>query len=151
MTNDLPAEVHRAAGGRLACSYRAECLAIESGFRHLIPPRPETSQSPTRILVATDSLSAIEAFCCPLTMRDRVTEEIWIVLLPLMKRSNFVEFILSPSHCGILRSVTADADAVMPRSLPQDRVIAWHVGFLTAVRRRKLKDAQEEKEGAHTA
>ncbi|PWV01822.1 hypothetical protein C4B63_3g63 [Trypanosoma cruzi] len=36
-TTDLPVEVHRAASGRLASSYRAECLAIESGIRHLIP------------------------------------------------------------------------------------------------------------------
>ncbi|RNE98571.1 hypothetical protein TcG_12219 [Trypanosoma cruzi] len=36
-TTDLPVEVHRAAAGRLASSYRAECLAIENGIRHLIP------------------------------------------------------------------------------------------------------------------
>ncbi|ESS62106.1 hypothetical protein TCDM_10254 [Trypanosoma cruzi Dm28c] len=36
-TADLPVEVHRAAAGRLASSYRAECLAIENGIRHLIP------------------------------------------------------------------------------------------------------------------
>ncbi|KAF8281906.1 hypothetical protein TcYC6_0006800 [Trypanosoma cruzi] len=59
--NDLPVEVHRAAAGSLACSYRAECLAIENGFGHLIPPCLETSQSPTRMLEETDSLSAIEA------------------------------------------------------------------------------------------
>ncbi|PWV03459.1 hypothetical protein C3747_178g34 [Trypanosoma cruzi] len=58
-TNDLPVEVHRAAAGRLACSYRAERLATENGIIHLIPFVWETSQSPTRILVATDSLSAI--------------------------------------------------------------------------------------------
>ncbi|KAF8298565.1 hypothetical protein TcYC6_0074510 [Trypanosoma cruzi] len=42
-------------------AHRAECLAIENGFRHLIPPRLETSQLPTQIPVETDSLSAIEA------------------------------------------------------------------------------------------
>ncbi|PWU92599.1 hypothetical protein C4B63_36g96 [Trypanosoma cruzi] len=36
-TTDLPVEVHRAAAGRLASSYRAECLATENGIRHLIP------------------------------------------------------------------------------------------------------------------
>ncbi|PWU94369.1 hypothetical protein C3747_278g54 [Trypanosoma cruzi] len=36
-TNDLPVEVHRAAAGRLARSYRAECLATENGIIHLIP------------------------------------------------------------------------------------------------------------------
>ncbi|PWV19827.1 hypothetical protein C3747_8g773 [Trypanosoma cruzi] len=73
--NDLPVEDHRAAAGRLACSYRAECLATENGFRHLIPPRLETSQSPTQIPVATNSLSAIEALrAAPLAVRDYVAE-----------------------------------------------------------------------------
>ncbi|KAF5224639.1 hypothetical protein ECC02_002278 [Trypanosoma cruzi] len=39
----------------------------------------------------------------------------------------------------------------MARSLPQDCVNAWHVGFLAAVRRLYWKDVQEEKEDAHTA
>ncbi|PWV19667.1 hypothetical protein C3747_9g264 [Trypanosoma cruzi] len=60
-TNDLPVEVHRAAAGSLARSYGADCLAIENVFRHLIPPRLETSQSPTRMLEETDSPSAMEA------------------------------------------------------------------------------------------
>ncbi|PWV14113.1 hypothetical protein C3747_39g190 [Trypanosoma cruzi] len=60
-TNDLPVEVHRAAAGSLACSYGADCLAIENVFRHLIPPCLETSQSPTPMLEETDSLSAMEA------------------------------------------------------------------------------------------
>ncbi|KAF5216090.1 hypothetical protein ECC02_011162 [Trypanosoma cruzi] len=59
--NDLPVEVHCAAAGSLACSYRADCPAIENVFRHLIPPCLGTSQSPTRMLEETDSLSAIEA------------------------------------------------------------------------------------------
>ncbi|RNC56297.1 hypothetical protein TcCL_ESM06168 [Trypanosoma cruzi] len=76
-TNNLPVEVHRAAAGSLARSYRAECLAIKNVFRHLIPPCLEKSQSPTRMLEETDSLSAIEALrVAPPTVRDRVTEEI---------------------------------------------------------------------------
>ncbi|RNC35046.1 hypothetical protein TcCL_Unassigned02105 [Trypanosoma cruzi] len=94
--NYLPVEVHRAAAGRLACSYRAECIATENGFRHLIPPCLDTSQSPTRILVATDSLPAIEALrVVPYAMQDCVTEEIWIMLLSLVKRGHSVEFIFS--------------------------------------------------------
>ncbi|PWV21069.1 hypothetical protein C3747_4g337 [Trypanosoma cruzi] len=60
-TNDLPVEVHRAAAGSLACSYGAGCLAIENVFRHLVPPCPGASQSPTRMLEEADSLSAMEA------------------------------------------------------------------------------------------
>ncbi|PWU97898.1 hypothetical protein C3747_238g41 [Trypanosoma cruzi] len=121
---------------QVACSYRAKCLAVESGVRHLIPPRPETSQSPTRILVATDSLLAIEALRVgPLTMRDRVIEEIWIMLLPLVKRGHSVDSIFSPSHCGIPRSEAADEEATIARSLPQECIPIWHVDLLTAVKR----------------
>ncbi|PWV08757.1 hypothetical protein C3747_86g16 [Trypanosoma cruzi] len=95
--NDLPVEVHRAAAGRLARSYSAECIAIEIGLRHLVPPRLDTSQSPTRILVATDSLSRTEALrVAPMVMRDCATEEIWTNLPSLIKRGYSVEFIFSP-------------------------------------------------------
>ncbi|RNE95023.1 uncharacterized protein Tco025E_10231, partial [Trypanosoma conorhini] len=81
-----PADVHRAAAGKLACSYRAECLAIENGFRHLLVPRLTATQTPTRVLVATDSLSAIEALRVdPLAAHDYATEEIWIMLLSLVE------------------------------------------------------------------
>ncbi|EKF28907.1 hypothetical protein MOQ_007329 [Trypanosoma cruzi marinkellei] len=39
----------------------------------------------------------------------------------------------------------------MARSLPQDGANAWHVGFLTAVGEPYGREAQEVKEGAHTA
>ncbi|EKF29547.1 hypothetical protein MOQ_006664 [Trypanosoma cruzi marinkellei] len=39
----------------------------------------------------------------------------------------------------------------MARSLPQDCANAWHVGFLTAVGGPYGREAQEVKEGAHTA
>ncbi|RNC44295.1 regulator of sigma E protease [Trypanosoma cruzi] len=84
-------------------------------------------------------------------MRDRVTEEILIMLLPLVERGHPVEFILSPSHCGILRNEAADEEAVMARSLPQEGIPIWHVEFLTAVKRLCWEDVQEEAEGAYTA
>ncbi|RNC39688.1 hypothetical protein TcCL_NonESM10928, partial [Trypanosoma cruzi] len=133
-TNDLPVEVHRAAAGRLARSYRAECLATEDGIRHLIPFCLETSQSPTRILVATDSLSRTEALrVVPLAVRRYIAEEIWIMLLSLIQRGRYVEFMFSPSHCGIPRNEAADDEAMIARSLPQEGSPIWHVDFLAAV------------------
>ncbi|RNC45479.1 hypothetical protein TcCL_NonESM04726 [Trypanosoma cruzi] len=130
--NDLPVEVHRAAAGRLARSYSAECIAIEIGLRHLVPPRLDTSQSPTRILVATDSLPAIEALrVVPYAMRDCATEEIWINLPSLVKRGHSVEFIFSPSHCGIPRNEAGDEEATIARSLPQE---ASHSGTWNSLR-----------------
>ncbi|KAF8298325.1 hypothetical protein TcBrA4_0064320 [Trypanosoma cruzi] len=134
-TTDLPVEVHRAAAGILASSYRAECLATENGIRHLIPFCLETSQSPTRILVATDSLSAIEALrVVPLAVRDYVAQESWIMLLSLIQRGHYVNFMFSPSHCGIPCNEAADDEAMIARSLPQEDSPIWHVDFFTAVR-----------------
>ncbi|RNC40007.1 hypothetical protein TcCL_NonESM10574, partial [Trypanosoma cruzi] len=144
-TTDLPVEVHSAAAGRLASSYRAECLATENGIRHLIPFCLETSQSPTRILVATDSLSITEALrVVPLAVRDYVTEEIWIMLLSLIQRGHSVDFMFSPSHCGIPRNEAADDEAMIARSLPQEGSPIWHVEFLSAVRWPYWRDAQKK-------
>ncbi|RNC35616.1 hypothetical protein TcCL_Unassigned01486 [Trypanosoma cruzi] len=81
----------------------------------------------------------------PLAVHDGITEEISMMPLSLADRGHTVGSVFSPWHCGIPRSVTADADAVVTRSLPQDRVNAWHVGFLTAVKRRNRREAQEER------
>ncbi|ESS60321.1 hypothetical protein TCDM_12164 [Trypanosoma cruzi Dm28c] len=64
-------------------------LPLKIGFRHLIPPRPETSQSSTQTPVSTDSLSATEApRAAPLAVRECVAEEIWAMLLSLVKRGH---------------------------------------------------------------
>ncbi|ESS55262.1 hypothetical protein TCDM_13278 [Trypanosoma cruzi Dm28c] len=64
-------------------------LPLKIGFRHLIPPRPETSQSSTQTPVSTDSLSATEALrAAPLAVRECVAEEIWAMLLSLVKRGH---------------------------------------------------------------
>ncbi|PWV07129.1 hypothetical protein C3747_105g84 [Trypanosoma cruzi] len=152
-TAELPVGPHRTAAGSLACTCRAECPANEHGLRHFPVPRlAAASQSPTRVTVATDSLSAMESLRLgPLAVHDDVSEEICTVPLSLADRGHTAGSTFSPSHCGIPRNVTADADAVMARSLSQDCVSAWHVDFLTAVKRLYWKDAQEEKEAAHTA
>ncbi|KAF8307401.1 hypothetical protein TcBrA4_0018630 [Trypanosoma cruzi] len=133
----LPVGPHRAAAGSLACACRAECPATEHGLGQFPVPRPAAAfQSPTRVPAATDSLSAMEALRLgPLAVHDDVTEEICTVPLSLADRGRTVDATFSPRHCGAPRNVTADADAVMARSLPQDCVNAWHVGLLTAVRR----------------
>ncbi|RNC40221.1 hypothetical protein TcCL_NonESM10322 [Trypanosoma cruzi] len=111
-----------------------ECLATENGIRHLIPFCLETSQSPTRMLVATDSPSRTEALrVVPLAMRDYVTEDSWIMLLFLIQRGHSADFMFSPSHCGIPRNEAADDEAMIARSLPQEDSPIWHMDFFTAV------------------
>ncbi|PWV21250.1 hypothetical protein C3747_3g697 [Trypanosoma cruzi] len=136
-TAELPVGPHRAAAGSLACSCRAECPVTELGHRQFSVPRLAASRSPTRVPVATDSLSAMESLRLgSLAVHDGITEEISMMPLSLADRGRTVDSTFSPRHCGIPRNATADADAVMARSLPQDCVNAWHVGLLIAVKRR---------------
>ncbi|RNE96444.1 hypothetical protein TcG_12996 [Trypanosoma cruzi] len=82
-TAELPVGPHRAAAGSLACSCRAVCPATERGLRQFsVPHLAAASQSPTRVPVATDSLSAMESLRLgPLAAHDAVSEEIRTVPL----------------------------------------------------------------------
>ncbi|KAF8277603.1 hypothetical protein TcBrA4_0111220 [Trypanosoma cruzi] len=94
----LPVGPHRAASGSLACTCRAECPATEHGLRQFPVPRlAAASQSPARVPVATDSLSAMEALRLgPLAVHDGVTEEIFTVPLSLVDRGRTVDSTFSP-------------------------------------------------------
>ncbi|RNC52370.1 hypothetical protein TcCL_ESM10408 [Trypanosoma cruzi] len=97
-TAALPMGPHRAAAGSLACSCRAERPATEHGHRHFPVPRlAAASQSPTRVPVATDSLSAMEALRLgSLAVRDDVAEKICTVPLSLADRGRAVGSVFSP-------------------------------------------------------
>ncbi|KAF8278302.1 hypothetical protein TcYC6_0035530 [Trypanosoma cruzi] len=142
--------VHQLAGSHARKEQSA--LPLKMALDISYPLVWETSQSPTRILVATESLSAIEAHRVgPLAVRDYVTEEIWIMLLFLVKRGHSVEFMFSPSDCGIPRNEAAVEEAAVASSLPAIWGIPiGHVDFLTAVERLCWKEVSEEEEGAHT-
>ncbi|RNC53157.1 hypothetical protein TcCL_ESM09541 [Trypanosoma cruzi] len=90
-TAELPVGPHRAAAGSLACTCRAECPATEHGHRQFSVPRLAAPKSPTRVPVATDSLSAMESLrLCPLAVHDDVTEESCTVPLSLADRGRTV-------------------------------------------------------------
>ncbi|KAF8291302.1 hypothetical protein C3747_57g153 [Trypanosoma cruzi] len=97
-TAELPVGPHRTAAGSLACSCRAECPATEHGLRHFPVPRlAAASQSPTRVPVATDSLSAMESLRLgPLEVHDDVGEEICAVPLSQAARGRTVGSVFSP-------------------------------------------------------
>ncbi|PWU99926.1 hypothetical protein C3747_214g35 [Trypanosoma cruzi] len=80
-TAELPVGPHRTAAGSLACSCRTECPATEHGHRKFPVPRlAAASQSPTRVPVATDSLSAMESLRLgPVALQDDVSEGICTV------------------------------------------------------------------------
>ncbi|EKF28977.1 hypothetical protein MOQ_007255 [Trypanosoma cruzi marinkellei] len=130
----------------------AEHLPTEQGHRHFPVPRLAASQSPTRVPVDADSHSAIEApRVGPLTAHDDVTEEVCVMPPSLADRGRTAGSVFSSWHRGIPHKLTADADAVTARYLPQECVNAWHVECLTAVRRPYGRDVQEDKEGTQTA
>ncbi|KAF8295135.1 hypothetical protein TcYC6_0094400 [Trypanosoma cruzi] len=134
-TAELPVGPHRTAADSLACTCRAECPATEHCLRHFPVPRlAAASRSPTRVPAATDSLSAMEPLRLgTLEVHDDVTEEICTVPLSQADRGRTAGFTFSPWHRGVPRNVTADADTVMARSLPQNCANAWHVDILTPV------------------
>ncbi|ESS62994.1 hypothetical protein TCDM_09260 [Trypanosoma cruzi Dm28c] len=81
-TAELPVGPHRTAAGSLACTCRAECPVTEHGLGQLPVPRlaAAASQSPIRVPVATDSLSAMESLRLGLlAVHDDVSEEICTV------------------------------------------------------------------------
>ncbi|KAF8296206.1 hypothetical protein TcYC6_0087180 [Trypanosoma cruzi] len=125
-TAELPVGPHRTAAGSLACSCRAERPATEHCLRHFPVSRlAAASQSPTRVPAATDSLSAMESLRLgPLEVHDDVIEKICTVPLSLVDRGRTAGYAFSPWHRGVSRNVTADADTVMGRSLPQNRADA---------------------------
>ncbi|RNC54580.1 hypothetical protein TcCL_ESM07992 [Trypanosoma cruzi] len=88
----------RAAAGSLACSCRAERPATEHGHRHFPVPRlAAASQSPTRVPVATDSLSTMESLRLgPLAVHDDVGEKISMMPLSLADRGRAVGSTFSP-------------------------------------------------------
>ncbi|PWU84492.1 hypothetical protein C4B63_223g9 [Trypanosoma cruzi] len=98
-TAELPVGPRRTAAGSLACTCRAECPVTEHGLRQFPVPRlaaAAASPSPTRVTVATDSLSAMESLCLGLlAVHDDVSEEISFMPLSLVKRGHPVDFIFS--------------------------------------------------------
>ncbi|EAN86710.1 hypothetical protein C3747_162g24 [Trypanosoma cruzi] len=89
-----PCRPHRAAAGSLACSCRAECPATEHGHRQFSVPRlAAASQSPTRVPVATESLSAMESLRLgPLAVHDDVGKKICTAPHSLVHRGRTAGF-----------------------------------------------------------
>ncbi|EAN95466.1 hypothetical protein TcYC6_0056740 [Trypanosoma cruzi] len=97
-TAELPVEPHRTAAGSLACTCRAERPDTEHGLGQFSVPRlAAASQSPTRVPVATASLSAMESLRLgQLAVHDDVSKEICIVPLSLADRGRTASSTFSP-------------------------------------------------------
>eukprot|EP00796_Vickermania_ingenoplastis_P012730 gene12730-8679_t len=129
--------------GSLACSYRAECVAMEIGLAALLDHVSDTNTKRLRVAVFSDSLSLLMALQTgPHCARDGVLQRIWRHILTLLNRSVRLSFQFVFSHCGIPRNEAVDKAAAEGRGLPQ-RYPAWITDIVTGIKRvcRRAADA----------
>ncbi|KAF8291716.1 hypothetical protein TcBrA4_0099580 [Trypanosoma cruzi] len=107
-TAELPVGPRRTAAGSLACTCRAECPVTEHGLGQFPVPRlaAAASQSPTRVPVATDSLSAMESLRLGLlAVHDDVSEEICTVPHSLVRRGHTAGVTFFPRDAAVFHAV----------------------------------------------
>ncbi|CCD19529.1 hypothetical protein, conserved in T.vivax [Trypanosoma vivax Y486] len=98
--------------GSLACSYRAECVAMEAGLKRLVDVIELRKQHRTRVVTFTDSLSLLMALnTCPAVVEDAILRRIWDLILHIVRLRASVNFQFVFSHCGVPRNVAADKAA----------------------------------------
>ncbi|KAK7195114.1 RNase H [Novymonas esmeraldas] len=126
--------------GKLACSYRAECVAMLAGLSLLSDVLP-TYRARKRCVVAifTDSLSLLMALNTgPTTVVDGILRRIWRQILRLVKRKIHLSFQFIFGHTHIEQHDAVDELAKVGCRLPQN-VPAWTTDIITAIRRVKVR------------
>ena len=118
--------------GILACSYRAECIAMAAGLEEL-GKQPLAAGS--KVLVATDSQSLLASLHRgPLLTNDDCENLIWSHLLQLAARKVSVHLQFVFAHCGVERNESVDKLAGEALALPQDNVPVWLPDLMAAAR-----------------
>ena len=119
--------------GRLACPYRAECVAMKGGLAECV----RRLWRPAKLLVCTDSQSLLAALHRgPLLVNSTIEKDIWDMLLILARRGISVTLQFVYSHCGIDRNELVDRQAARAASGPgQHAVPVWHTDFVAATKR----------------
>lgn len=124
------------AAGKMACSCRAECVAMAAGLQMLIRNLPR-KRCRRVAAVFTDSLSLLTALNTgPLRVRDGILRRIWTLILSLVRDKARPSFPFVFGHCGVPGNEAVDAVAKQAAELPQD-VSAWITDMITIVRRRR--------------
>ncbi|KAG8341483.1 hypothetical protein TRVL_07687 [Trypanosoma vivax] len=121
--------------GSLACSYRAECVAMEAGLKRLVDVIVLSKTHGTRVVAFTDSLSLLMALNTrPAAVEDAILRRIWELILHIVRLCVSVNFQFVLSHCGVPRNEAADKAAEQGNA-KQQSYPAWVADIVTGVER----------------
>ncbi|CCD11910.1 unnamed protein product [Trypanosoma congolense IL3000] len=121
--------------GSVACSYRAECVAMEAGLKRLVDVIELNQTLRTRVVAFTDSLSLRMALSTgPAVVEDAILRRIWDLILRLVRLRVSVNFQFVFSHGGVPRNEAADKAAEQGNAKPQ-MYPAWVTDIVTGVER----------------
>ncbi|KAH8619834.1 hypothetical protein ERJ75_000123200 [Trypanosoma vivax] len=117
----------------LACSYRAECVAMEAGLKRLVDVIGLNKTHRTRVVAFTDSLSLLmELSTGPAVVEgDFGTNSDLILRIVRLRVSVNFQFVFSV--CGVPRNEAADKAAEHGHTKPQSRP-AWATDIVAGVK-----------------
>ncbi|KAH8606336.1 hypothetical protein ERJ75_001533600 [Trypanosoma vivax] len=94
--------------GSLACSYRAECAAMEAGLKRLVNAIALSKTRRTRVPEFTDSLPLLMALSAgPAVVGDAMLRRVWDLTLHIVRLRASVNFQFVISHFGVPRDEAA--------------------------------------------
>ncbi|EPY25642.1 hypothetical protein STCU_06601 [Strigomonas culicis] len=128
----------------LACSYRAECVAMEVGLRMLWDTLPKVrKRKRLKVAVFTDSLSLLMALeTGPVNAGEGILRRIWRRILRLMRRKHVhfsFQFIFA--HTEIAMHDAVDDLAKKGRKFNSQNVPAWITDIVTSIKRVRVRPA----------
>ncbi|CCD21213.1 reverse transcriptase (RNA-dependent DNA polymerase), partial [Trypanosoma vivax Y486] len=119
----------------LACSYRAECVAMEAVLKRLVNVIELSKTHRTRVVAFTDSLVVLMALNTgPAGVEDAMLSRIWDLILRYVRLRVPVNFQFVFSHCGVPRNEASDTAAEQGNEKPQSYP-AWITDIVTGEER----------------
>ena len=95
--------------GKYACSYRAECMAMEVGLEMLLEHATERRVRYTTAVIVTDSYSLLMVLQTgPTTVEEGILRRIWTLILRLINRRVRLSFQFVFGHCNLTRNEDVD-------------------------------------------
>ncbi|CCD21057.1 hypothetical protein ERJ75_000939600 [Trypanosoma vivax] len=107
--------------GSLACSYRAERLAMEAALKRPVGAIELSKTHRTRVVAFTDSLLLLMLNAGPAGVEGAMLRRIWDLILHIVRLRASVNFQFVFSHCGVPRNAGADKAAEQGNVKPQSR------------------------------
>ncbi|CCD19321.1 reverse transcriptase (RNA-dependent DNA polymerase) [Trypanosoma vivax Y486] len=121
--------------GSLACSDRAECVAMEAGLKRLADVVGLSKTCRTQVVAFTNSLSLLMALNAgPAAVEDAVLRRIWDLILRIVRLRASVNFQFVFSHTGAPRNEAAGKAAEQGNARPQSYP-PWVTDIVTGVER----------------